>query len=232
MAWDYFDRIYCITLHGRPERRRSAENAFRHLCLLDRVIFHAAHRHSVDPEQGIFESHQACIREGLAAGASRIAVFEDDVVIERYSPERLNSAIDYLRSGREWELLIFGGLVSRSWHTGNPSVLKVKYRSLAHAYAVNQRLGQRISDMTWQRLPYDVMLQRLAPTTYMVYPSFAFQSDAATDNQRLKNLDRWRRVCGGLKRIQKTNEWYHRYRWPIVIGHVVAVALLLSWMLN
>ena len=230
-GWDYFDRIYCTTLQERPERRRSAEAAFHTLGISDRIVFHEGQRHRADPEQGIFESHQACIRSGLAAGAARIAIFEDDVVIARYCLQRFGLSLDYLQSRPQWELFLFGGLVSRSWRTDNPAVLKVKYRSLAHAYAVNRSLAQRIAEMPWRREPYDAMVQCLATHCYAVYPAFAFQSDAPTDNRRLRWLDRCRRACGGLKRIQTVNEWYHRHRWAIVFGHLAAGVLLLMWLL-
>ncbi|MFH1981162.1 MAG: glycosyltransferase [Pseudomonadota bacterium] len=231
-GWEFFDRIYCITLHERPDRRRSAEAAFRELGLLDRVLFYVARRHPVDPEQGIFESHQACIRSGLDAGAARIAVFEDDVVIERYSPHRLSQCLDYLKSCPQWDLLLFGALVTGSRRTENPATLSVRYRSLSHAYVVNRPLARQIAEMPWRHAPYDAMLQRLASHCYAVYPAFAFQSDAPTDNRRLKWLDRCRRAFGGLKRIQKINEWYHRNRWAVLFGHAVVGALALAWLLR
>ena len=230
-GWEYFDRIYCITLRERPERRRAAEAAFRELGIADRVSFYVARRHPVDPEQGIFESHRECIRRGLDAGAVRMAIFEDDVVVDGYCPERLSRCLDYIRHCPGWELLLFGALVAGSRATENPAVLKVRFASLSHAYAVNESLARRIAEMSWRHEPYDAMLQRLAPSSYAVYPAFAFQSDAATDNRRLKRLDRWRRLCGGLKRIQKINEWYHRNWWMVIFSHAVAVALLLTWLL-
>ena len=42
-------------------------------------------------------------------------------------------------------------------------------------------------------------------------------------------LDKFRRLCGGLQRIQKRNEWYHRNR-PIVIAlHVLFILLIVFW---
>lgn len=230
-AWDHFDQIHCITLRERQDRRRSAEAAFRRLGILDRVVFHVAERHPENPEQGIFESHQACLRKGLSAGARCIAVFEDDVVVERYCPRRLRRGVDHLAAGREWDLLLFGALVAHARRTSCPSLMQVQYRCLAHAYAVTAPLARRIADSPWRHEPYDAMVRRLASTCYMIYPAFAFQSDAATDNDRLRWLDRCRRACGGLRRIQKVNEWYHRHRWPVIAGHAVAAALLLAWLL-
>ena len=65
--------------------------------------------------------------------------------------------------------------------------------------------------------------------TYAVYPAFAFQSSSRSDNLRYLKLDRFRRMCGGLRRLQKINEWYHRRR-PFVIGCHILFVILLIWM--
>jgi hypothetical protein len=64
---------------------------------------------------------------------------------------------------------------------------------------------------------------------YACYPSFAFQSNAASDNYRLRRLDRFRRWCGGLRRIQKLNEFWHRHRTLLLMLHIVGLAILL-WL--
>jgi len=55
------------------------------------------------------------------------------------------------------------------------------------------------------------MLSSFKEGFYAIYPSFAFQSNSPTDNKSL-HLDTFRRLCGGLRRIQKCNEAYYRYR--------------------
>ena len=101
-GWDYFDAIYCISLAGRPDRRRSAEVQFERVGLADRVEFLVTEKHPVDAEQGIYESHMACLRKGIAAGARAIIVFEDDVVFERFDAAVLTACIEFLTTAPAW----------------------------------------------------------------------------------------------------------------------------------
>ncbi|MDP4727018.1 MAG: glycosyltransferase, partial [Desulfobacterales bacterium] len=59
------------------------------------------------------------------------------------------------------------------------------------------------------------------------HPAFAFQSNARTDNVRLLMLDRFRRMFGGLARIQKMNEWFYHNRLAIIGVHIFIIVFLL-----
>ena len=72
--WDFFDAVYCISLAGRPDRRKTAGRQFKTVGLLDRVEFVIAQKHLTDNEQGIYESHMTCIEKGLAAGADMAGI--------------------------------------------------------------------------------------------------------------------------------------------------------------
>lgn len=62
---------------------------------------------------------------------------------------------------------------------------------------------------------------------YAVYPSFAFQSNSRSDNQKHLPLDRFRRLCGGLRGLQKMNEFYHYNKTLIIGAHILLVLLLI-----
>jgi hypothetical protein len=61
---------------------------------------------------------------------------------------------------------------------------------------------------------------------YAAYPSFAFQGNSPSDNERYLHLDRFRRLCGGLRRLQKLNEFYHLNRAAIITAHIIAVLIV------
>lgn len=228
-VWSFFDRIYCITLKERPDRRAQSAAQFARVGLADRVTYMSVSRHPTDCEQGIYESHMACIRRGLAEGARHILVFEDDVVFERFYPARLEAALSFLRRQPDWRILFLGCLVKKSFATESPAVRKVVYRCLAHAYGLHRSCAQRLVRIPWTGIPFDVVLSDFKDGLFACYPSFAFQSDAASDNLRLRWLDRLRRWCGGLRRIQKLNEWYHCHRAVLVAAHLAGLGVLL-WM--
>lgn len=123
-GWDYFDRLYCISLQEREDRRQSALNEFSKAGLADRVEFVIGVRHSHHFEQEVYESHMMCLRKGLEAGAKNIVVFEDDVEFDRFDPERLRSCTEFLSQHPEWKVLLLGALIRSSRKTTNPCVQK------------------------------------------------------------------------------------------------------------
>jgi GR25 family glycosyltransferase involved in LPS biosynthesis len=227
MDWDYFDRIYCISLIERPDRRREARTQFARVGLAERVEFVIVPRHPTDCEQGIYESHMLCMSKGLQSGADHILIFEDDIQFDRFSEERLRGCIDFLEADPSWHMLFLGCMVRGSRRTPNPAVIKIRYRSLTQAYLVHRRFARELTRHTWAGIPYDDFLRDLKDDrTYAAYPSFAFQSNSRSDNERYLPLDRWRRLLGGLCRLQKNNEFYHRYRGLILAAHALALLLI------
>ena len=86
--WEFFDKIYCISLTERPDRRREARHQFASVGLSARVEYHIVDKHPTDPEQGVYESHIDCLKKGLSNGARRILIFEDDIRFDRFDPDR------------------------------------------------------------------------------------------------------------------------------------------------
>jgi GR25 family glycosyltransferase involved in LPS biosynthesis len=231
-SWAFFDKAYCISVDERKDRREEAENQFRKVGLADKVEFVIVKRHPIDAEKGIFESHMACLQSGIRDHARTILIFEDDVVFERFNPRVLEDCVRFLSTTSSWKIFFFGCLSSGSEKTMHDSVLKVRYRSLTHAYVVNREYAEILVALPWNHMPYDLLLRSLAEDYYAAYPSFAFQSNARTDNTRTLKIDRMRRLCGGLLRIQKMNEFYYRNRWAIIGGHAFLILVLLILVLR
>ena len=225
--WTFFDRAYCISLDERPDRRQEAERQFRLVGLAGRVELVVVPKDSADPERGIHFSHMECFRRGLRAGARTILVFEDDILFDRFDP-RVLAACTRFMAAAEWNMFFLGCLTSGSRRTDTPALLQVRYRGLTHAYAVRSGFAESLLARPWCGQPYDMLLKDRCDGFFAAYPSFAFQSNAATDNLRLRRLDRLRRLCGGLARIQKMDEFYHRHRWAVVAVHALLIAGLLA----
>jgi GR25 family glycosyltransferase involved in LPS biosynthesis len=225
--WAFFEKIYCISVEEREDRRQEARRQFDGVGLTGRVEFVIVKKHPIDPEQGIYESHLECFRRGVHDGAQHLLVFEDDVVFDRFSPRVLADCVRFLSLHDSWDMFFFGCLTSGSRRTANASVLKIRYRSLAHAYAVRGSFAETLLGTPRRGRPYDALLSSLAGEYYAAYPSFAFQSSAPTDNFQYSRRHRFRRLCGGLLKIQKMDEWYHRHRWAVIGVHVFLLALLL-----
>jgi len=227
--WNYFGKIYCISLDERLDRREAAENQFKKTGLLDHVEFHIAKKHPHDSEEGIYESHMACIKKGLLTGAETIVIFEDDVVFDGFSPERLQQCIDFMRDTPDWKAFFFGCLVSGSRKTHRKGVLEIKYRSLAHAYVLNRDFAESLVKKPWRNIAFDTGLKSYKDGFYAVFPSFAFQGSSPTGNSKNLGLDKFRRLCGGLQRIQKRNELFHRYQSIFIALHILFILLIVAW---
>ena len=228
--WSYFERIYCISVNDRSDRRNESVRQFKRIGLYDRVEFILIDRHPTNCEQGIYESHLDCIRRGLASGADTLLIFEDDVIFERFCPLRLNAGIDFLKQHSDWRLFFLGCMVKQSRPTQTPTVRKIIYRCLTHAYAINRPFAEILLNHPWDHLPYDGVLGRFRENVYLSYPSFAFQSNSASDNDRHRRLETFRRWCGGLRRVQKVSEWYYSHKTIIWALHGIGL-MVLAWIL-
>ncbi|MBN2437192.1 MAG: hypothetical protein JXL20_01175 [Deltaproteobacteria bacterium] len=109
---------------------------------------------------------------------------------------------------------------------------KVRYQSLAHAYAVNRAYAETLAYTPWQGIVIDTLFRPLTDHIYAVCPMFAFQNNLPSDNDKYRYLERFRRCCGGLERIQKMNEFYHRHKFGIITVHVLMLSVLLWFILR
>jgi hypothetical protein len=226
--WKFFDTIYCISVDDRFDRREQVKKQFAAVGLLERVEFVLVTRHPEDREQGIFESHMLCLQRALAAGAQHILIFEDDVFFRDFDSRSLAEACAHLER-LAWEGLFPGCITSGSRKTEVKSLVRIKYRCLSHAYAVNAPMARRIVREEWSGIPYDGLLRRMNGDFFAIYPMFAFQGLSESDNQTVA-IDRMRRLFGGLPFIQKMNEIYQNHKALILAAHL-AVFLVLGVLL-
>lgn len=229
-GWDFFDRFYCISLRKREDRRQSARKEFEKVGLANRVEFVIGERLSDDFEREVYEAHMLCLRKGLEAGAKNIVVFEDDVEFDRFDPERLQKCTDFLRRHPGWKVLLLGALIRSSRNTDDPCVQKVRYQSLTHAYALNAPYAKTLAYDPWSGIVNDTLFRPLTEDVYAVCPMCAFQKNFTSDNYKYPRLALIRRLFGGLKRIQKANEFYQRYKVGVIAAHLAVVILILFLM--
>lgn len=232
-CWDFFDRIYCITLQSRPDRRQLAENQFAILGILPRVEFVVVSKHPVNPEQGIFQSHMRCLGKGLLQQARNILIFEDDVFFKGIDTDALAKACGFLESTGKWNAFFLGCITDGSKRTTDNHLARIKYRCLAHAYALNRPFAETIARQAWTGIPFDEVLRRNSNDFFALYPMCAFQGLAGTDNRTVV-IDRLRRLLGGLPFIQKANEQYQNHKlvllpasWALLL--VLAVLTFRLW---
>jgi GR25 family glycosyltransferase involved in LPS biosynthesis len=217
--WIFFDAIYCISVVEREDRRAQVLQQFAAVGLLERVEFVLVARHPQNREMGIFESHKMCLQKGLAAGAQHILIFEDDVYFRGFDPHALAECCAALDRLPVWNSLFLGAITSGSKRMAIRPLVRVRYRCLAHAYALNAAMAQRIVRQVWSGIPYDGLLRSQNDEGYAICPMCAFQGLSASDNQTVA-IDRFRRLLGGLGFIQKMNELYQNHKLSFLAAHV------------
>ncbi len=222
VSWVFFDRIYCISLEERPDRREQARKQFASVGMVDRVEFVIVKKHPDNPVLGIFQSHLRCLAKGLEAGANHILVFEDDVFFQGFDEHTLKQACTHLDSLSDWDGFFLGGISDGSCKTGQPSLVKINYRCLTHGYALNNHFARRIVRETWCGSPYDEVLRQSKGDFYALYPMCAFQGLEGTDNQTVA-IDRIRRLFGGLPFIQKANEKYQNHKLLLIAAPLIGI---------
>ncbi len=223
--WAFFDRIYCISLKSRPDRRTSAEKQFAAVGLLSRVEFIVVAIHPTNREEGIFQSHMICLNRGLNEKARHILIFEDDVFFQEAKTQAIRKVCGYLDAAVKWDALFLGCITDGSRRIESMPLAKITYRCLAHAYALNRPFAEEIVQQGWNGVPFDDVLRRHNREFYALSPMCAFQGLAGSDNQTVI-IDRLRRIFGGLPFIQKANELYQNHK--VVLFIPVAGLLFLA----
>ncbi len=231
--WRFFDRIYCISLDRRNDRREQVKRQFADVGLLELVEFVIVAKHPADQEEGIFRSHMICLDKGLKANARRILIFEDDVFFKDFDTRVLGEVCTCLDATTHWNAFFLGCITAGSSKTKNKNLVKITYRCLAHAYALNHPFARRLVQEPWSGIPFDELLRRHAADFYALYPMCAYQGLAGTDNQTVV-IDRIRRYCGGLPFIQMANELYQNHKLllllaPLAVFLAVAIVAFRLW---
>ncbi len=229
--WFFFDRIYCISLVNRHDRRQQALKEFTAVGLEGRVEFILVQPHAQNRAQGIFESHILCLRRGIAANASNILIFEDDVFFKNFSPERLRQGCICLARNGRWDALFLGCITSSSRPAGQ-HIARIKYRCLSHAYAVSAEFARELVTNKWTGVPWDTFLrhQQKRKRFFALTPMCALQGLAGSDNQTIV-IHRLRRLFGGLPFLQQLNEFYQCRKLLLLTTNLLALfaASLLLW---
>ncbi|MFO8071048.1 MAG: hypothetical protein R6V85_04160 [Polyangia bacterium] len=225
LDWSFVDAAFCISLREREDRRLAVRRQLESAGLAERTELVIVDKHPENPEQGIFESHIRCIEKGLAAGAERMLILEDDIAFCGLTPERLAACARFVSTDQRWGAFFFGCLARWAWSTGFESVLRVSHACLTHAYVLNRWFAERLVAQRWKGAPFDKVLGALGSPMYAVYPSFAFQSDTPSDNVNCKAIAVRSRL-GGLAGIQRANEIFLRYRYFVIAAHLLLMAVI------
>lgn len=180
--YDFFDDVVCINLDISVDRKEHSQMFFDKFNIPAR--FYTAKKHPNGGMYGCFESHIEILKDAFARNLNNILVFEDDFLpTESYSEEKLQTAIDFMKSNEDWDILhlgystlkddIYG--VSTIFHSTYYSDDIVQYNACcAQALCYSKRAIKAILDNYQDfigRVHYDMFLScYMGFTNYCVLP--------------------------------------------------------------
>lgn len=172
----YFDKIVCINLIDREDKREYAQNVFRTLQV--NVDFFDAQRHPQGGRYGCFHSHMSVIADSYEKGVNRLLVFEDDVKISpSYHNDILQEVVTFLNdAAQDWDYVQLGHFpmtgekmkflpyATAQQVDGYPHILKFSGPG-THAYCLNRKGMKKILNSDWKKYistaHFDVFLTTL-----------------------------------------------------------------------
>jgi GR25 family glycosyltransferase involved in LPS biosynthesis len=155
---EYFDKIYCINLLRREDRKKKCIEQFDKIGLdveffpaIDKLTIKNSSR-ITDGQLACLSSHYNIIKKAKHNDFSKILIFEDDVILSDKLMDIFQKNIDTVP--KDWKMLYFGGNHLNGLEKITNNVYKMISSLTTHAYAVRSEL-------------YDEILNRLQ---YCEYP--------------------------------------------------------------
>jgi GR25 family glycosyltransferase involved in LPS biosynthesis len=200
MLQQHFDKIVCINLVNRPDKKKYAQSVFSRFKIP--VEFFNAKNLPQGGRYGCFHSHISVITDAYNKGVQNLLVFEDDILpTPSYNSDMLQEAINFMEDPKQdWEYFQLGHFphnnqngnlipyITAKTIIGYPHV--VKFCGLGtHAYCLNRRGMKAILNSDWRNdIDYkhvDIFFAEFLKG-YCVVPSLFEQKFCmGTDNQAI-----------------------------------------------
>jgi len=184
---EYFDKIYCINLERRPDRKAESQAQFDALGLDVEFIKAVDGKELAPPDKintgelGCILSHVKIYKDAEAKGYKRILILEDDCVFENGINELFKEYIKEVP--KDWGLLYFGGSHLKTPLPVNDKIHRLLHTYTTHCYAVNLEVVKGLADLIGSDLQIDVTLAHLQLKfhSYGFKPNLAWQKDNYSD---------------------------------------------------
>lgn len=142
--FDFFEKIYCINLPERTDRRKECLEEFKKTGIEDKVRFANGVKlggHVLSGRLGCLLSHKYAIREAKNDKARNILVLEDDIKFEDNCVPVLSRAVESL-GNVNWYLFYMGSTIAQDIHpeplvNHNEGLYKTYGSLTTHAIAYN-----------------------------------------------------------------------------------------------
>jgi hypothetical protein len=137
--WNFFPLALCINLKERNDRFEIAKQEFSKIGL-HQVVFYRSSRQP-DRDKAIIDAHMACLRYALDQGVPYALIFEDDVQFLEGYEANLQRAVDFMKSGRDWNLFHLGGFIFRKVERVTHHIVRGGIMTV-HGYVISNKLAK------------------------------------------------------------------------------------------
>jgi GR25 family glycosyltransferase involved in LPS biosynthesis len=183
------DSVYCINLCSRDDKFNYSKKIFKNLGIPN-LKFHRVYKNPEGGERGCFESHVNIAKEAYFKGYKNVLIFEDDILPNKITKERLSKVNDFIKEKKKWDLFYLGlcpHFLSISQEvSGHPCIHRVK-NLCTHAYVLNRPYMKKVSEMKYNGIPIDSVYNK-NNNSYGIYPSLFYQKEFETDIQLDKSF--------------------------------------------
>lgn len=178
---EYFDKIYCINLLRREDRKKKCIEQFDKIGL-DVEFFPAIDKLTIKNNSSITDGQLAClsshyniIRKAKKNILSNVLIFEDDVVISDDILEVFENSKHDIPD--DWMMLYFGGNHLNGLTPVKNNIHKMVSSLTTHAYAIKSDIYDEVLDrVQYADFPIDVYYAHI----HRKYPAYLIKNG---DNQ-------------------------------------------------
>lgn len=192
--FDRFDKVYCINLPHRTDRRDNFISEVNKYDLGNFEFFDAYYGqkllnpHNILPGNvGLIKTNIEILKKAIDENLNNIVIIEDDCV---FTEEILNIDSYFEKLPDKWDMLYFGG--NHNYHWGgapkpiivNEKVLKLVHTFTTHFVIINKNMFSVLIDkLSSYYQPIDVIYAEIQKkyNVYSFYPSIAKQSTGYSD---------------------------------------------------
>lgn len=178
--FEYFQKIYCINLKSRHDRKILAIQEFKKLGIEDRVEFFEAFENTKNWHLWCLISHRMIIAEAQKKNLENVLVFEDDFTVIEENLQELALSIKDLKR-KKWDIFYLGCAFffqDIPYLKKNDNLLEVHWWRSTHAIAYNKSFYESfLNETALEKIPIliekydaiDVLLSKFLQEKHIAY---------------------------------------------------------------
>lgn len=200
--WDYFDKIYVITVKGSKRIQLIKKHfteiglmPYTEICEFNKIkncnqannggeinslVDMASLNLNCDATcKSIANNHLFLVKTAYLNGFKNVLIFEDDAEFELPFPtEKIKRVINWLKTHDYWDIFYFGYLSwPRVWATFvSYNVTSISSPICGHSYALNRSGMKKIIQHIDPTNHFDIAISKISIKKYGVFPQVCFQS--------------------------------------------------------